>query len=317
MTSLKQIADQVQRHFQVKAQHTANVLAGPRRETWFSSEMFVAVSELAAYTDLYGRRYGQLTTKSPRAAPRNRKKYTTSKGRPSYPFETELNLAVYGEQYARSLDPNLQDTNQPDLVVFDPNNTQGSSDEPRVAIVIEVKLCLFRKDSQRARSEARASLKELKTQLDDASRAFPGAVVAGVVFLAGLPGKDDTRPAPSASVPTPAPNAPPLGITVLKSPQSEAEQLRLRVRPPPKMVYPIPGGSGVKVGKPSYRFHDLVKEVRDHMEQELPDTEYEWVDGHDLQPVFGYTKTSFAYPETHVALNMGVRVRRAKTPGAP
>jgi hypothetical protein len=43
MPSSFEIADWVSNHFAANQLHTANILAGPKRETWFSAETFVAL----------------------------------------------------------------------------------------------------------------------------------------------------------------------------------------------------------------------------------------------------------------------------------
>lgn len=217
MIQIQKIANAVRVYFQrkTKAQHTVNILSGPKRETWFSAEMFVAISALQ---------------------PKGSKRKTSR----------SVKFAVYGEQSLSTLDKRLTGLKRPDIVVFDPSKLQGSPKDPAVSTLIEVKL--FRTNENNIKE-----INTLASQLESAANTITTATVAGVVFVASVP------------VRTPG--------------------LHQRA----------------------------VDEIRQAMEQALPDADYEWVDGHDLAELIPLMPTSFAYPDTNVAINMGVRVRRAQT----
>ena len=218
MIQIQKIANAVRVYFQrkTKAQHTVNILSGPKRETWFSAEMFVAISAL-----------------QPKGSKRNASR--------------SVKFAVYGEQSLSRLDKRLKGLRKrPDIVVFDPSKLQGSPKDPAVSTLIEVKL--FRTNENNIKE-----INKLASQLESAANAITTATVAGVVFVASVP------------VRTPG--------------------LHQRA----------------------------VDEIRQAIEQALPDADYEWVDGHDLAELIPLRQNSLGYPDDWAILNMGVRVRRAQT----
>ena len=172
MIQVQKIADAVRAHFQAKAQHTVNIAAGPKREAWFSAEMFVAISELSAWRTSSS----QVKHRGPTRGSKARRPNVIQAKLPFVRFRGVLNFAVYGEQALVTLDERLTSQKRPDLVLFDPSSTQGSPKDPAVSTVIEVKL--FRTDENNLKE-----LESLKTQLDGAADALNSATIAGVVFV--------------------------------------------------------------------------------------------------------------------------------------
>lgn len=132
-----------------RRQHTAAVLAGPKRETWFSAEVFVALSQ-------------------------------QTKPHPDHPVFPDF--SYWGEQEFRTIfkliaaktgDGNYK--RKPDIICYRPEDGIEA-----VETVIEIKL--IRNDEN-----PNSCLAELKEQLSNARRIFPDANLLGLVFLAAAP----------------------------------------------------------------------------------------------------------------------------------
>ena len=151
-TSL-QLAGWLEYHLGNQAARGAGALAGPKRETWFSTEFFAAVSAHAG---------------------------------PHPTIPQFHDFGCYGEQNYSTLMKLLQQqapgtygSSRPDLVIHD-NVAQVDP-----AAIIEVKL--FLNDENQV-----PELQKLSSQLDAARAVCPQSVVLGVALLAHAPYKSET-----------------------------------------------------------------------------------------------------------------------------
>jgi hypothetical protein len=150
MPTARQIAIWIKQYFADNRCRTADVLTGPKRETWFSAETFVALNRAITPHDEF----------------------------PEFP-----NFSCWGEQQykavfelLKSKCPTVGDVKRkPDVVCY------NIEDGPEaVAAVIEIKLVL-------SDENANSCLAELKGQLLNAALLFPGADIVGLVFFATAP----------------------------------------------------------------------------------------------------------------------------------
>jgi hypothetical protein len=151
MPSANDIARWTREYFQQAQQRTVHVLAGPKRETWFSAELFVALSSQAT-------------------------PHAIDLGFPSF--------AIYGEQeYATvftsvlAASPTYHARRRPDIVVYEPGVGINA-----ILAVIELKVVLEGENPARA-------MADLDIQLRAARLLAPNATVLGLVFLAAVPFK--------------------------------------------------------------------------------------------------------------------------------
>lgn len=150
MATTQELADWISNHFAENQHRVANALAGPKRETWFSTEIFVALNQSA---------------------------------RPLLPPDEMLpEFSCWGEEQYSTLLNKVATTSaagaiqrRPDVVCFLPKVGDDA-----VFAIIEVKLVL--------KNDAPAvAMQELRGQLENARAVSPGAKVLGVVFLAAAP----------------------------------------------------------------------------------------------------------------------------------
>lgn len=144
-----EIADWLLDYFRTNKQRTARVLTGPKRETWFSAECFVAL---------------------------------TGAGGPDAEMSDEGPLTYWGEvQYktffSRVKAPLREGSHRskPDIICALPVMGEAAIDT-----VIEIKLILNDEKSD-------GCLSDLKKQMLNARQLFPQGKVLGVVFLACAP----------------------------------------------------------------------------------------------------------------------------------
>jgi hypothetical protein len=149
IASPTQIAGWIREYFSMNQARTAQVLAGPKRETWFSAETFVALCRAA---------------------------------KPLGDNEWVPDFSCWGEQQFSTIFKLIQATRgegdhdrKPDIVCYRPIDGPDA-----VGTVIEIKLVRNHEDSQ-------SCLGELKSQLLNARRLFPNADVLGVIFVAAAP----------------------------------------------------------------------------------------------------------------------------------
>jgi hypothetical protein len=148
MPTQVQIASWLYQHLVAQPERVARVLAGPKRETWFSTEFFIAVSSM--------------TASQPPAS-----------GLPDFSCYGEQNYATI-MNLLRAQAPAQYGSHRPDLVIQD---WVGGINP---AAIIEVKLIL--KDEN-----PKSELQKLASQLNAAKTAFPQANVLGIALLAHAP----------------------------------------------------------------------------------------------------------------------------------
>jgi hypothetical protein len=150
MPSASSIAAWIEDYFRAHKERTAAVLSGPKRETWFSAETFVALcSEITPHPE-----------------------------DPLFP-----NFSCWGEQEFATVFALIEATHplageprrKPDIVCY--NASMGIE---AVEAVIEIKL--VRNDEK-----PKSCLTDLKKQLTNASMLFPNAEIIGVIFFAVAP----------------------------------------------------------------------------------------------------------------------------------
>jgi len=150
MPTARQIAFWISRYFAEHRCRTADVLTGPKRETWFSAETFVALHKAITPHDEF----------------------------PDFP-----QFSCWGEQQYKTVFELLKSScptvgevkRKPDVVCY---NTEDGPEA--VAAVIEIKLVL-------SDENANSCLAELKGQLLNAALLFPGADIVGLIFFATAP----------------------------------------------------------------------------------------------------------------------------------
>jgi hypothetical protein len=144
-----EISTWIQEYFKANKQRTAQVLTGPKRETWFSAECFVALA---------------------------------GAGGPNAEMSKEGPLTYWGERefaiFFASVEAPLREGDhkrKPDIVCSLP-----ITGEEAIDTVVEVKLIL--------NDEAPGGcVSELSGQMLNARQLFPGAKVLGVIFIAAAP----------------------------------------------------------------------------------------------------------------------------------
>jgi len=149
MPSPTEISTWIQKYFGVNQQRTAQVLTGPKRETWFSAECFVALAGALGPDEVMSEE-GPLT------------------------YWGEREFATF---FALVKAPLREGSHKrkPDIVCSLPIDGEEAIDT-----VIEVKLILNDE-------KPRACLSELRGQMLNARQLFPGAKVLGVIFIAAAP----------------------------------------------------------------------------------------------------------------------------------
>ena len=146
----RQIAVWIAKYFAESRCRTADVLTGPKRETWFSAETFVALNKAITPHDEF----------------------------PEFP-----NFSCWGEQQYKTIFELLKGhvptvghaKRKPDVVCF------NTDDGPEAVVaVIEIKLVLNDEN-------AKSCLGELKEQIQNAALMFPDADILGLIFFATAP----------------------------------------------------------------------------------------------------------------------------------
>lgn len=152
MATSTELADWVSNYFAANQQRVAEVLAGPKRETWFSSESFVALSHAAS------------------PLPDNTLL-------PSFSCWGEQEYTTIFRNIEAQVGPGGQPRRRPDVVCYLPENGPQAIDA-----ILELKLVLNDENPD-------AGLTDLKTQLVNAREFAPNARVLGLIFLAAAPQK--------------------------------------------------------------------------------------------------------------------------------
>lgn len=151
-TTCAELANWIANHFAVNQQRTADVLAGPKREAWFSAETFSALCHAA----------------------------------PPDPSVPELPVfSCWGEDAFRSIFERVdaalptplgaQPRRRPDVVCYLPQNGPNAIDA-----IIELKLIINDENSS-------AALEDLRSQLQNARVFSSTAKVLGLIFVAMAP----------------------------------------------------------------------------------------------------------------------------------
>lgn len=146
----ERLAIWIAQYFAEHRSRTADVLSGPKRETWFSAETYVALCKAIA---------------------------------PDDEFADFPSFSYWGEQEYKTMFEVLESEcptagdlkRKPDIVCY--NTLEGPE---AVASVIEIKL--VRNDEKLT-----SCLTKLKAQVSNASSLFPGADIVGIVFFATAP----------------------------------------------------------------------------------------------------------------------------------
>jgi hypothetical protein len=144
------LAEWAAAHFRSLGVHAADVISGPKRETWFSSEVFVAL---------------------------HRNTFLDECHVPSFScWGEEQYRTVFGKIEA---DPTGSEglSCKPDVVCYLPENGVDA-----VTAVIELKLILDRADE-----DTRPIIRDLRKQLLNARQLFRGAQILGFIFIAAAP----------------------------------------------------------------------------------------------------------------------------------
>ncbi len=150
MPSASSTAAWIENYFRAHKERTAAVLSGPKRETWFSAETFVALCS----------------------------SITPHPENPLFP-----NFSCWGEQEFATVFALIEATHplagetrrKPDIVCY--NASMGTE---AVEAVIEIKL--VRNDEK-----PKPCLADLRKQLTNASLLFPNAEIIGIIFFAVAP----------------------------------------------------------------------------------------------------------------------------------
>jgi hypothetical protein len=152
MPTANNIATWIDKYFHTHRIRTAEVLSGPKRETWFSAETYVALC-------------GEISP------------HPENPDLPNFSCWGELEFATVFASLERGCPSVGAPKRKPDIVCY--NVSEGIE---AVEAVIEIKL--VRNDEN-----ANACLAELKEQLSNAALLFPYANILGIVFFAMAPYK--------------------------------------------------------------------------------------------------------------------------------
>jgi hypothetical protein len=148
MPKVEKVVQTIQSYFYKKRKHTARILSGPKRETWFSAECFVALAQRQISAEGPLTHWGELCHR------------TIAKKLNAQSLNTQSRTGSFAKV--------------PDVAVILPIEGKKA-----VGMIIENKLIL-------ADEKPGAILKSLKQQMLNAEKLWPTISVVGLVFIAGV-----------------------------------------------------------------------------------------------------------------------------------